>query len=182
MPVTAPAPVTQPGYTPLTEQERLHNYVNSLIGPMNFVTGALSAGWGQMRDRPHEWPQGAEGFGLRMGSGYAQRVTRETLMYGSSALLHQDNRYIHSTATTTGGRLRYAVESTFLAHREDGTRTFSSSRIGSMLGASLISRTWQPPSTGSINSTFVNFGTALALTAGFNVVREFMPKKFKFFR
>jgi hypothetical protein len=149
---------------------------------MSFVTGGLSAGWGQLRDRPHEWGQGAEGYATRFGSGYAQRIARETLMYGSSSLLHQDNRYFHSTSTSKSARLRHAILSTFTARRDDGSTTFSSTRIGSMLGASFISRTWQPPSTGSVNSAFLNFGTAVGVYAGFNVVREFLPKKLSFIK
>src|SRR5437879_3855536 len=92
-PPPAPTAPTQPTYTPLTESERLHNYLMSMVGPMTWFTGAASAGWGQLRDRPKEWGQGARGFGLRMGSGFAQRVTRETLVFGASSLLHEDNRY-----------------------------------------------------------------------------------------
>jgi hypothetical protein len=117
---------------------------------------------------------------MRFGSGYAQRITRETLMFGSSSLLHEDNRYLKSTATTTGGRLTHAIFALFTAHKEDGSTRFSYSRIGSMLGASFISRTWQPPSTGSVNSAFANFGTAVGVNVGFNVAREFLPKKFPF--
>jgi len=161
-PATPPDPVSIPSqpYTPLTGDERLHGYIKATVGPMTWVTGAFSAGWGQLRDRPHEWGQGARGFGLRMGSGFAQRVTRETLTYGAASLLHEDNRYFRSTDTAKGKRLEYAILSTFLARKEDGTREFSYSRIGGMLGSSLISRTWQPASTGSMNSAGVNFGTA----------------------
>ena len=181
---TTPVPpaTAQPVYTPLTEEERVNLYFKRLVSPMGFVTGAFSAGWGQLLDRPHEWGQGARGFGLRYGSGYAQRITRETLTFGASSLLHEDNRYFRSNESSNGRRLEYAVMSTFLARKDDGTRRFSFSRIGGMLGSSLISRAWQPPSTGSMSSAGVNFGTSLGVAIGFNVAREFLPKKLRIIR
>jgi hypothetical protein len=177
-PPAAPTTVT-PAYTPLTGSERLHMYGRSLFGPMALFTGAVSAGWGQLNNRPHEWGGGGEAYGWRYGSGYAQRVVRETLIFGSSSLLHQDNRYFRSTDTGVGKRLEHALLSTFTARRDDGSTTFSYSRIGGMFGSSLISRTWQPPSTGSVNSAMENFGTSIGIAAGLNVAREFLPKKFR---
>lgn len=176
------SPPATPTYTPLTGEDRLHGYLYSLYSPMSLATGAVSAAYGQALHRPREWQLGAEGYGMRFGSGYAQRIVRETLMYGSSSLLHQDNRYFKSTADTKGGRLKHAVFALFVARKDDGSETFSYSRVGSMLGASFISRTWQPPSTGSVNSAFANFGVAVATNVGFNVAREFLPKKFLFFK
>jgi hypothetical protein len=180
-PPTAPSTV-QPAYTPLTGSERLHIYERSLFGPMALFSGAVSAGWGQLRDRPYEWGQGAEGYGRRYASGYSQRFVRETLYLGSSSLLHQDGRYFRATDATTGGRLRHALVSTILARKDDGSNTFASARIGSMLASSFISRTWQPNSTGSVNSALENFSISVGVAAGFNVAREFLPKKFRFIK
>jgi hypothetical protein len=178
---TAPADA-QPAYKPLTGEDRLNNYLHSLYGPMSLVSGAASAGWGQLWHRPKEWQLGAEGYGMRFGSGYAQRITRETLMYSSAALLHEDNRYFRSTDTTNGGKLKHAIMSTFLTHKDDGSTRFAYTRMGSMLGASLISRTWQPNSTGAVSSAFMNFGTSVAVAAGFNVAKEFLPRKLRFIK
>jgi hypothetical protein len=177
---TPPTSNPTPTYTPLTGGERLHNYLYSLYAPMSFFTGATSAGIGQWRDSPHEWGQGGAGYGRRFASGYAQRFVRETLMYGSSSLLREDNRYFRSMSNTNGGRLRHAVFAIFLARKDDGSTTFSYSRMGSMLSASFISRAWQPPSTSGVSDAFSNFGVSVGANAGFNVVREFMPKKFPF--
>jgi len=145
---------------------------------MSFISTAASAGWGQWRNRPEEWKQGARGYGLRYGSGYAQRITREALILGASSILHEDNRYFASRQTGFGPRLKYALESTFLARKDDGTRRFAFSQVGGMAGASLISRTWQPNSTGSMRSAGLNFATGLGVAAGFNVAREFVPRLF----
>jgi hypothetical protein len=153
-----------------------------MFGPLAWTSGAVSAGIGQWRNTPHEWEQGARGFGLRYGSGFATHVTRETITFAASTLLHEDNRYFRSQKSGTGARLKYAIFSTFLARRDDGTRRFSYSRIGGMFGSAMISRTWQPQSTGGVQDGFMNFGTQVGVVAGLNVVREFMPRRFRFFK
>jgi hypothetical protein len=150
-----------------------------MFGPGAWVKGAVGAGVGQWRDSPYEWKQGARGFGLRYGSGMAQCVTRATITAGTAALLHEDNRYFVSEETAKGARLKYALASTFLARHPDGSRHFSYSRIGGMAASALISRAWQPESTGHVRSAGVNFGAALGAAAGINVAREFLPSRFR---
>jgi hypothetical protein len=172
----------QPVYTPLTGSDRLRMFGSGVFGPMALATSTLSAAIGQWRDSPHEWPQGAEGYGMRFGSGYAQRIVGETLMLGSSSLFHQDSRYFRSTESGTGARLKHAILSTFTARRDDGSTTFGYARIGSMLGASFISRTWQPASTGGVGNAMANFGSSVGAAMGFNVAREFLSQKFRFIK
>jgi hypothetical protein len=168
---------SQPGAAPITGGDRLRWYLRSTISPLSFVTSAASAGFGQWRDRPKEWREGAEGYGLRFASSYGEHVVRETLAFGASTVLHEDNRYLRSEESDIRPRIRYAVGSTFLARRDDGSRRVSFSRIGAFAGAALISRLWQPKSTHSPRGAAVNFGTSIGIAAAFNVVREFWPRK-----
>jgi hypothetical protein len=168
---------SQPGRAPITGGDRLQWYLKATISPLSFVTSAASAGWGQLWDRPKEWREGAEGYGLRFASSYGEHVVRETLMFGASSALHEDNRYIHSGESDVRLRIRYAVASTFLARRDNGSRRLSFSRMGAFAGAAVISRLWQPRSTRGPRSATVNLGTSVGVAAAFNVVREFWPRK-----
>jgi hypothetical protein len=167
----------QPGIASITGGDRLRWYLRSTISPLSFVTSAASAGFGQWRDTPKEWRQGTEGYGLRFASSYGEHVVRETLAFGASTVLHEDNRYHRSAESDVRPRIRYAVASTFLARRDDGSRRVSFSRIGAFAGAALISRLWQPKSTQSPRGAAVNFGSSIGIAAAFNVVREFWPRK-----
>jgi hypothetical protein len=178
-PTAAPGATVPQPYVPLTLRDRANGYVRGMFGPMAWTSGAVSAGIGQWRDSPHEWGQGASGFGLRYGSGFGTSVTRATITFGAAALLHEDNRYFRSQSTATGARLRHAIFSTFLARKDDGTRRFSFSRIGGMFGSAMISRTWQPQSNGGFSNGMTNFGTQVGVAAGLNVAREFLPKRFR---
>ena len=159
----------------MTERDRLRLYLKGAVNPVSILSSAASAGLGQWRGRPPEWKQGAQGYGWRFGSAYAGHLVRETLMFGASSLLHEDNRYVRCGECGSKKRLGYALESTFLARHDDGSSHFSFSKVGAVAGASLISRTWQPASSGSLHSAGVNFGISMAVAAGFQVAREFLP-------
>jgi hypothetical protein len=179
---SAPAPSAAPAqspYTPLTQSERLHSYIKGAFSVEALLRSAAGAAILQGTDTPHEWGQGAEGYAKRFGNSYAQQVMRQTLMFGAADALHEDNRYIPSGKTGAGARLKYAMESTFLARKDDGTRRFSYSRIGSTLAVAFISREWQPPSENRPRDAAVSFGSVLGSEVGFNVAREFLPKIFK---
>jgi hypothetical protein len=171
-------PLGQPKFVPMTQGQRLREYLKGTVSPISILSSAASAGIGQGRDRPEEWKQDAEGYGLRYGSSFAQHIVRGTLEFGASSLLHEDNRYIPSGQAAVGARIKYAAVSTFLARRDDGSRRFSYSRIGAMAGASFISRLWQPSSTDSARSAGINLATSIGIAAGFNVAREFVPRIF----
>jgi hypothetical protein len=170
------APSAQPTLPRLTQRARNKQYLKALVGPQWFVVSALSAGEGQLRDRPREWHQGASGFGRRFASSLAEHATQETLKFGLASLLHEDNRWVPSGRTRFRPRLLYALESTFRSRDENGIRQVSYSKIGSLAGASLISRTWQPASTGGVGNGAVNFGVDVVFAASINVAREFLHR------
>jgi len=174
----APVAVPKPAYVPLAEHERPRLYLKRLVSPEAVFRSAAGAGIDQGIDTPKEWGQGGLGYGRRFGSAFAEHIVRETLMFGSSSVLHEDNHYIRSGETGFGRRLKYALGSSVLARHDDGTRQLSISKIGSTLGASFIWRIWQPPSTNSVGDAMENFGFAIGVSAGFDVAREFLPDLF----
>ena len=162
-------------FSPMTSHERLGAYVSGLASPEAFLRSAASAGIAQASGTPQEWGGGAQGFGERMGNAFAQHVIRGTVQYGLSAALHEDNRYFPSRETGFFRRAKYAVKSTFLARRDNGSQSFSFSRIGGAAGSAFISREWQPASKTTAGDGAVVFGFSMMTDVGFNVVREFWP-------
>ena len=174
-------PPTRDHLAPVTEKKRLHEYVKSWISPVSFLSCAASAGWGQLRDAPVEWGEGDEALAKRFVSAYGQHLVDSTLLLTGASLFHEENRYVPSGRTENGARLAYALESSILARHDDpgggSHRRVSFSRIAAFAGAALISRTWQPPSSRGVSHAAVSFATSIAVTAGFNVVREFLSFK-----
>lgn len=173
-----PPAVTRPAYTPITEGERAEEYVKNLFSPMAILSAGASAGFGQWRERPKEWKEGWDAYGYRAASAFSEHFVRDTLVFGVSSIAHEDTRYFASGETGFGNRLGYALGSTFTARKSDGSRQLSISKLIGFVGASFISRSWQPHSTDSARSAGLNIATSISVNMGFNVAREFVPKLF----
>ena len=167
----------EPTYSPLTASDRWRLYFTGAFGPGAILRAGAGAGLSQLNDTPKEWKQGSEAYGDRFGSELAEHVIRKTMEAGGTALLHEDNRYFRSTDTAFGERLKHAVVSVFVARDDAGREHFSYSRVGSALGAAFISRIWQPPSETRAGDAADNFGLTMAVDIGWNVFREFCPKR-----
>jgi len=184
--LTAQSPTAQPAASPgdgssepMTQKQRLREYFRHMFNPEAVLRSAAGAGINQAMNTPSEWKQGGEGYGRRFESVYGEHLVQSTLLYALSDPLHEDNRYFRSGESGVGARLKYAVESAFLARHDDGSRHLSISALFSYAGTAAISRTWQPPSTrGAIHGVSA-FGIAVAAEAGFNVAREFLPAIFR---
>ena len=176
MPCGAPAQTPQPSqYVPLTQAERGRSYFKSLIDPVAVVAAAAGSGISQWENTPSEWKQGGAAYGLRFANSYGYHFVRQTMMFGASSLLHEDNRYLLSNRSGVGPRLKYAIESAFLSRHDDGSRHFSYSRFGATLGTAFLSRAWQPTSTSRPQNAASSYGITMAVQVAFQVGREFVP-------
>jgi hypothetical protein len=145
------------------------------IGPFVWVAEAAGAGILQARNSPWEWGQGGDAYGRRFGNNMAFNGIRQTISYGLSELVHEDNRYFASNKSSIPGRVGYVLISPVTARRPSGRRTFSISAFSGLAGASAISREWAPQSWQSAGAVGRNFLWGYAGTAGLNALREFLP-------
>ena len=86
----------------LTEKERFEQYLLATGGPMPILGEAFGAAIGQWSNSPPEWGQGWGAFGKRYGSNMAYNAVRQTITYGLSVPLHEDNRYFGSREEAFG--------------------------------------------------------------------------------
>lgn|GEM_PF-1499795 len=161
--------------THLTEKARFQLYLVSTAGPVPLLGEAFGAGISQWHDTPPEWGQGWGAFGERYGSNLAYNGIRQTIAYGASVALHEDNRYFASGKHGVWRRTGYALLSTFTARHPDGRQSFSFSSTGGVIGASGIASIWGPRSWQGFNNIAENAGISFGTTAALNVVREFLP-------
>jgi hypothetical protein len=170
---------TQEQFHPFTAKERLKVYTKDLISPFHFFIAGAQAGITQWQDSPHEWGQGAAGYGRRYANYYAYDTVSSYMQMILEDILHEDNYYYGSGYHGFWKRTKYAVKSSVLARGAGGTQHFSISQIGSTAGAAYVSRLWQPgPRDIAIDGT-KSFGIALATNAGVNVLREFLPDAYR---
>jgi hypothetical protein len=161
---------------PLTQKERFISYLMSTVGPVPILRSAATAGYEQGLHRPDEWRLGSSGYAKRVASQMAQNGVHETLTYATSVLLNEDNRYFACSCQGFGPRLGHALVSTFTARRNEH-EVFSLSSASGVVGASLISREWMPPSWRHGRNIGESIGFGFLGIAAFNVVREFLPQR-----
>ena len=134
-------------FRPLTQQERTHLYLKTMINPLGYFKAGLSTGIDQWKDKPSEWEQGASGYGKRFANILGQYSIQRTVTFGVSSVLHEDNRYFNSGKKGLWQRAGYALVSGILARHDDGSRHLSVSQLGG----------WQPvlsyPGSGSLRAS-----------------------------
>ncbi len=162
-------------FQPLTQKERNLLYGKSLINPVWYVKGGLSAGQNQWNDKPSGWEQGASGYGKRYADIMGQYAIQKTTMYGMGSLLHEDNRYFGSGKKGFWPRTAYALKSSVLARHDNGKQYPSVSLLTGYAGGAFLSRTWQPPGSNTAGDGAVSFGISMGWNVGFSVVKEFLP-------
>jgi len=164
---------------PLTRRQAFNNYLMATAGPLPILGEAAGAGIGQWMNSPKEWGQGWNAYGKRFGANVAYNATRQTIIYGTSSIFHEDTRYFASRADGIWPRAKHALLSTFTARHPDGRDRFSVSSVAGVAGACALSSTWGPDSWQGPKNIARNAGVSFASTAGFNVVREFLPDIFR---
>jgi hypothetical protein len=165
--------------TTLNAPERFNLYMINTIGPGAILGEAAGAGISQARNSPWEWGQGAGAWGHRFGDNMAYNGVHQTIPYGVSEMVHEDNRYFASNKSTVRGRIGYVLVSPVRARRRDGRRAFSVSAFSGLVGASTISLAWRPQSLRSGGNVARNFMFSYAGTAGINAFREFVVRHFR---
>jgi hypothetical protein len=146
-PYTAAVIVNGRPYHFPTPHEQAHAYLHELIGPFAFVRAGIRAGIEQARDTPSGWGQDFPGFLQRYGSAYGEAALRDTIVYGMSQALHEDDRYLVCHRCSFGDKVENAALAEFTARRGvDGHRVFSPTPIAASIGAPMIAyAAWYPP-------------------------------------
>ncbi len=152
-------------------------YVKHTFSPKSAVMAGAGAAVNQANDTPHEWSQGAAGFGRRFASAFGKHIVHKTIQYPISRLLHEEFSYRRSDKTGFGSRLKYALAGTVITHKTTtGKQTVAVGEISGVVGSGLISRLWQPASTRTVAAGFTSGGITLGIDAGMNVMKEFWPE------
>jgi hypothetical protein len=167
---------TAEDYVPTTRQDRLGEYVRSLVYPEAFLYAGTVAGVWQAADRPTETGQGAGAYGRRFGNAYAYNAISMTLQDGIALGLAEDNRYFASGRHGFGPRLKFALVSPFLAWHGDGSRRVSISALTGVAAGTAIQEIWLPASAQNAWYAAASFGLTFAFRMGLDVVREFAPR------
>ncbi|MBV8846801.1 MAG: hypothetical protein JO307_28670 [Bryobacterales bacterium] len=155
----------------------VRGFIRGTFTPTAIGMAGLGAGINQGTDTPHEWGQGAAGFGRRFASAMGKHIIGHGIHYAVSRALHEEIDYRPSGKTGFAPRLEYALLSTVITRKTTtGDKTINAGELAGAFGSGLISRAWQPASTASIAHGFASGGISLGVNAGLHVTREFWPE------
>jgi hypothetical protein len=169
----------EPHPEPLTTGMKFHLAYKSLTNPVFFARTAAWAGVQQAADSPGQWRQGAEGYGKRVGAGFADATTEGLI--GNAilpSLLHQDPRYFYEGTGTKKSRALHAILAAFICKGDNGKTQPNYSTWGGSLISSSISLAYYPSSDRNAQHVFRSFGIGMGLHVGGGFVQEFILNKF----
>jgi hypothetical protein len=181
---------------PLSFRQKTDYFVQNKVFSASTIFGAAFFGEiAQMRHNPPEWPQGAEGFGQRFGTRYAQSLSKSTaeFLFGfledprsgpppqprilkngvwvPNPLMHNH----HPANASFGGRLGRALLSVVWTHYDSGEDHIAFSRVGGAVASGLVGRLWTPDPYNTWAQVGVRTGTAFGGYAAGAVFHEFEP-------
>jgi hypothetical protein len=171
--------VYEPHPEPLTTRMKFHMAYKSLTNPFFFVRTAAWAGVQQARNNPEEWRQGAEGYGKRLGAGFADGVTGSLISNAIlPSLLHQDPRYFYQGSGTKKSRALHAMLAAFVCKGDNGAWQPNYSQWGGSLIGYSISTAYYPSSDRTAAHVFQTFGIDMGLHVAGSLAQEFILGKF----
>src|SRR5215475_75779 len=161
---------------PLTKKLKFQLAWKSSTDPVTILGGAFLAGAQQAGDQYAEFGQGAEGYGKRFGTVYAN-IVASTFLSGAifPSLLKQDPRYFYKGTGTTRSRIWRAVSNSVICKGDNGRWQINYSNIAGSFGGAAISSTIYPNKNASVivSNFFVRMGeSSLA-----GIFQEFVARK-----
>jgi Carboxypeptidase regulatory-like domain len=159
---------------PLTTKLKFHLAWKSSTDPVSIAGAAFLAGLQQAGDQYPEFGQGMQGYGKRLGAGYAD-IVASTFLSGAvfPSLLKQDPRYYYQGTGSTRSRILHAASNSIICKGDNGRWQMNYSNIAGVVGGAALSSTFYPtknPGTFILSSGLIRMGES-SLT-GF--VQEFI--------
>jgi len=170
--------VYEPHPEPLTTKMKFHMAYKDLSSPVFFARVGAWAAVQQANNTPH-YGQGAEGYGKRLGAGFADSTAEN--LFGNAilpSLLHQDPRYFYQGTGTKWSRARHAMSAPFVCKGDNGKSQPNYSTWGGSLISASISTAYYPEANRGAGHVFGTFGIGMALHVGSSLAQEFIFAKF----
>jgi len=168
-----PAAPVQPDYP--VQAHNFGTFVKRLYAVRALTSTLPSAAIDQVRVWPKEWGSDGNGFEKRLASRYGRYAVGVGIEETAKAIHYEDTRY---RPLGHGGFLRrveYAVASTAVARRKDGSRTPAWSLAANAYGSAGIATLWMPHKYRTVASVAEWGSSSMGAFALSNLAREYWP-------
>jgi hypothetical protein len=162
---------------PLTAGQKFKVVARSSFDPVQFVWYGFLSGISQAENSEPGFGQGAEGYGKRYGSAFADG-TIENFMTGAvlPSLFRQDPRFFQDGQGGFLHRAGYSVSRIVITRSDSGRHEFNISEVlGSAMAAGISTYSYHPESDRTISNTASVWGSMVAYDTLTIVVKEFWP-------
>jgi hypothetical protein len=161
---------------PLSSKEKLGLFFQGARDPFSLITPLLATGVSEALLDNSGFGWGPAGFGKYYGAAFADEVSSHLLgTWAFPSLLHQDPRYYPKQSGSIGNRTAYSVSRVVITRADNGDRQINYSRLAAALTSSAISNSYYPEGHRGISHTATTALVSLGITAGYNLMREFLP-------
>ena len=161
---------------PLTPSGKFRLFYKAAFDPVEFVVVGAQAGISQAGDGFHAYGQGASGYGTRYGAAFGDQVSSN--FFGNfvyPTLLKEDPRYFRLGEGSFKRRFGYALSQEFIAHKDQGGRTFHWSNTLGAISAGSISNAYYPAQDRGFSLTMSRAGIAMLYGSLGGLGSEFWP-------
>jgi len=168
----------QPNAAPLTAAQKFQLGWKTIIDPVVLLGSGITAGIEQARNSYPEFGQGMEGYGKRLGAGYADRVSGVFIGHVvTQSVFHQDPRYFYKGTGSFGSRFLYAIATAFVCKGDNGRWQPDYSDVIGGLAAGEISTLYYPASSRPGLRLFHNVLLGFGGRASGHLLHEFVYRK-----
>jgi hypothetical protein len=161
---------------PLTPKQKYalawHQTVDFSAHIGNLFQAALS----QASDAQPHYGQGWGPYAERFGASEADGATSSFFIFGLLPhILHDDPRYFRKGRGGFEYRAWYAATRTVISRKDSGDPTVNIPQLAGQLFQQAISTAYYPDQDRTAGRVFENWGTSLAYTSAYNIIKEFYP-------
>jgi hypothetical protein len=162
---------------PLTSNEKLVLAARNSVSGLTIIGSAMGAGLNQARNTQTGYGQGAEGYFKRFGASMAFSATSNMIgTFAIASMLHEDPRYFVKNSPNFGESAKYAASRVFITRMDNGRSGVNWAGLLGPLGSAAVANTYLPADSRGVGDTFSHWGTALAISMGTNLLREYWPR------
>jgi len=161
----------------LTAGQKFKAVGRGLIDPFEFALIGVVAGLGQASDSIPQYGQGAEGYGKRYATAYADNAV-ENFMASAvlPSLLHQDPRYYELGHGGVLRRAGHAVGRIFITRTDSGGTQFNYSEVfGAGIAAGISTYSYHPNGDRGVGTVVNVWGTQIGWDCATYMLKEFWP-------
>ena len=161
----------------LTAGQKFKAVGRGLVDPFEFFIIGIAAGLDQATNSNPTYGQGAQGYGKRYATDYADNAV-ENFMTGAvlPSVLRQDPRYYELGHGGFVRRTQHAISRLFITRTDSGGTQFNYSEVmGAGVAASISTYTYHPVGSRSVGTVFNVWGTQMGWDLATYMLKEFWP-------